>query len=105
MDCADEKQPGVAPIATYLKSLKRASRCDPDHYYLVNNYGPAYKADGSLVDVKEDPFTLPPQTLPNIGEALSKAGVSWRYYIGGLRGGSANADGARFAIQCNSTRT
>ena len=90
VNCADEQQPGVAPITAYLKSLKRATRCDPDHYYLVNNYGPAYKADGSLVDVKEDPFTLPPQTLRTIGEALSTAGVSWKYYIGGLRSGNAN---------------
>jgi phospholipase C len=42
------------------------------------------------VDVKQQPYTLPPQTLPNIAEALSKAGVTWKYYIGGLRHGHAN---------------
>ena len=90
VNCADRSQPGVAPIADYLSSQHRASNCAADHYYLVNNYGPAYSPDGSLVDVKLHPYTLPPQTVPNIGEALSKAGVSWKYYIGGLKPGGVN---------------
>src|SRR5271166_2385981 len=90
VNCADRSQPGVAPIVDYLTSQHRPSNCAVDHYYLVNNYGPAYGPDGTLVDVKLHPYTLPPQTLPNIGEALSKAGVSWKYYIGGLRHGGAN---------------
>jgi acid phosphatase len=94
VNCADESQPGVAPIATYLRAHHRPSRCDPGHYYLVNNYGPAYNADGTAVDVKQHPYTLPPQTLPNIGEAMSKAGVSWKYYIGGLKRGGAQHSGA-----------
>lgn len=94
VNCADLSQPGVAQIVAYLKSEHRTARCDPDHYYLVNNYGPAYNADGSAVDVKQHPYTLPPQTLPNIGEALSKAGVSWKYYIGGLKRGGAQHSGA-----------
>jgi acid phosphatase len=90
VNCADESQPGVAAILAYLKTLHRNPRCDPGHYYLVNNYGPAYNADGTLVDLKQHPFTLPPQTVPNIGEALSKAGVSWKYYIGGFQDGKPN---------------
>jgi len=90
VNCADDKQPGVAPIIDYLKSIKVPPRCDPDHFYLLNNYGPAYNPDGTLVDVKQRPFTLPPQTIPNIGEALSKAGISWKYYIGGIKGGKPN---------------
>jgi phospholipase C len=85
VNCADRSQPGVAPILDYLHARHLQSRCDPGHYYLVNNYGPAYNADGSLVDVKKHPYTLPAQTLPNIAEALSAAGVSWKYYIGGLK--------------------
>jgi phospholipase C len=80
----------VAPIVNYLKTLRRSPNCDRDHYYLVNNYGPAYNADGSPVDIKAHPYTLPPQTLPNIGEALSNAAISWKYYIGGLKPGGAN---------------
>ena len=94
VNCADLSQPGVAQIVGYLQSLKRPTRCDPAHYYLVNNYGPAFNADGTRVDVKQHPYTLPPQTLPNIGEALSKAGVSWKYYIGGLKHGGAQHSGA-----------
>ena len=90
VNCADDKQPGVAPILAYLKTLRVPPRCEAGHYYLLNNYGPAYNADGSLVDVKQHPFTLPPQTIPNIGEALSKADVSWKYYIGGFQDGSAD---------------
>jgi len=90
VNCADRAQPGVAPILDYLNSLHRESNCDSDHYYLVNNYGPPYNPDGSPVDVKKHPYTLPPQTLPNIGESLSKGGITWKYYIGGLRKGGAN---------------
>ena len=81
-------------MVRYLKSQHRTARCDPGHYYLVNNYGPAYNADGTPVDLKQHPYTLPPQTLPNIGEALSKAGVSWKYYIGGLKRGGSQHSGA-----------
>lgn len=90
VNCADPTQPGVAAIVDYLRTLHRASNCAPGHYYLVNNYGAPYKPDGTLVDVKAHPYTLPPQTMPNIGEALSAAGVSWKYYIGGLRSGGVN---------------
>ena len=94
VNCADLSQPGVDQIVSYLRAQGRPSRCDPDHYYLVNNYGPAYNADGTPVDVKQHPYTLPSQTLPNIGEAMSKAGVSWKYYIGGLKRGGAQHSGA-----------
>src|SRR6266852_5009834 len=59
VNCADQSQPGVAPILAYLRSRHLQSRCDPGHYYLVNNYGPAYDADGTPVDVKQHPYTLP----------------------------------------------
>jgi phospholipase C len=85
VNCADRSRPGVAPILAYLRSRHLQSRCAPGHYYLVNNYGPAYNADGTPVDRKRHPYTLPAQTLPNIAEALSTAGVSWKYYIGGLK--------------------
>ena len=90
VNCADLSQPGVAAIAGYLRTQHRASNCAPGHFYLVNNYGPPYNPDGTRVDVKLHPYTLPPQTLPNIAEALSKAEISWKYYIGGLRSGGAN---------------
>jgi phospholipase C len=90
VNCADPSQAGVAAIAGYLESQHRSSNCAPGHFYLVNNYGPPYNPDGTRVDMTLHPYTLPPQTLPNIGEKLSKAGISWKYYIGGLRAGGAN---------------
>jgi phospholipase C len=90
VNCADPSQPGVGAILAYLRSLLRPSNCATEHYYLVNNYGAPYNPDGTLVNTKLHPYTLPPQTLPNIGEALSKAGISWKYYIGGLRAGGVN---------------
>ena len=33
-------QPGVGPIVSYLKSLNIDPRCEPGHYYLLNNYNP-----------------------------------------------------------------
>jgi phospholipase C len=90
VNCSDESQPGVAAIVEYLHRQHRETNCAPDHYYLVNNYGPAYNPDGTLADTKVHPYTLPPQTLPNIGEALSRAGISWKYYIGGLTRSGAN---------------
>src|SRR5215469_2936844 len=90
VNCSDQSQPGVAAILQYLRRQHREPNCAPNHYYLVNNYGPAYNADGTLADIKLHPYTLPPQSLPNIGEALSKAGISWKYYIGGLTHSGAN---------------
>lgn len=89
VNCADQNQPGVGAIATYLQSLHVAPNCQSSHYYLVNNYGPAYQANGQPVDPSTHPFTLPPQTLPNLAQALSGAGVSWKYYEGGYNGGNA----------------
>jgi acid phosphatase len=90
VNCADATQPGVGPIRAYLQSLGVDPNCEPNHYYLVNNYGPAYQANGQPVDTSAQPFTVPPQTLPNIAQALSAAGVSWKYYIGGYNQGNAN---------------
>jgi len=90
VNCANSSQPGVNPILTYISSLKitPAIPCATNHYYLVNNYGPAYSANGSLVNTSSSPFTLPPQTNPTIADALSSAGISWKYYIGGFNGGN-----------------
>jgi len=95
VNCADRTQPGVAPILDYLNSLsyKPKSNCEPGHYYLINNYPPAYAADGALLPlppanaVSSAIIRLPPQTRTTIGDALSAASVSWKYYIGGFNDG------------------
>ena len=85
-DCADTNQPGVAPIVNYLKSLPQPIKpnCEAGHYYLLNNYNPGYFGNGK--DASKDqnpantPFTIPPSTVPSIGDVLNKHSISWKYY-------------------------
>jgi phospholipase C len=85
-DCSDMKQPGVAPIVQYLKSLPHAisPRCEPGHYYLLNNYNPGYFGNGNNAFTDTNPnntvFTIPPSSVRSIGDALLDAKVSWKYY-------------------------
>jgi phospholipase C len=84
--CADTTQPGVAPIVTYLKSLKTpiSPRCEAGHYYLLNNYNPGYFGNGknAFVDTNANNtvFTIPPSFVPSIGDDMIAHNVSWKYY-------------------------
>jgi phospholipase C len=85
-NCSDLGQPGVAPIVNYLKSLPEPIKpnCEAGHYYLLNNYNPGYFGNGK--DASKDqnpantPFTIPPSTVPSIGDVLNKHSISWKYY-------------------------
>ena len=67
--------------------------CAPNTYYLVNNYGPGFKPDGTPnPPAGPNDFRLPPQTLPTIADSLTANGVAWKYYIGGWNGGKPNAN-------------
>ena len=59
-------------------------KCDPGHYYLLNNYNPGYFGDGSNAYTDTNKantvFTIPPSTLRNIGDALLEKNISWKYY-------------------------
>jgi phospholipase C len=85
-NCADTTQPGVAPIVNYLASLPNPidPRCEAGHYYLLNNYNPGYFGNGNnaYTDtyVYNTPFTIPPSSVPSIGDSLLKAEISWKYY-------------------------
>jgi len=85
-NCADTKQPGVAPIVNYLKSLPTPikSNCEAGHYYLLNNYNPGYFGNGKNASTDQNPantpFTIPPSTVPSIGDVLNKHAISWKYY-------------------------
>ena len=89
--CADRTQPGVAAIQGLLQRLPyrafRQGNCAPGAYYLVNNLDPAYSPDGQLLPHGEADFRLTPQQLPSIGDALSRAGLPWKWYAGGRRNG------------------
>ena len=83
-NCADPKQPGVAPILDYLRKLRIDPRCEPGHYYLVNNYNPGWFGNGNNAFIDQNPsntpFTIPPSSTPSIGDDLNNAKVSWKYY-------------------------
>jgi phospholipase C len=85
-DCADTTQPGVTPIVTYLKSLKTPIKpnCEAGRYYLLNNYNPGYFGNGNNAytdtNANNTVFTIPPSSVPSIGDDLIKQSVSWKYY-------------------------
>ena len=85
--CADTMQPGVKTIRDYLATLPykvfRDGNCAPGSYYLVNNYDTGYAFDGTPKELGSAKFIVPPQVAPNIGTALAKANVSWKWYSGG----------------------
>jgi phospholipase C len=83
-NCSDPSQAGVKPILDYLKSLRVNPRCEPGHYYLLNNYNPGYFGNGNNASTDQSPsntpFTVPPSSTPSIGDDLNNARVSWKYY-------------------------
>ncbi len=85
-NCSDPSQPGVGPILKHLASLARPvnPNCDPDHYYLLNNYNPGYFGDGSNAytdhNVNNTPFTIPPTSQRSIADVLLENNVSWKSY-------------------------
>jgi phospholipase C len=85
-NCSDATQPGVEPIVKYLKSLSTpiAPNCQPGHYYLLNNYNPGYFGNGANAftdtNANNTVFTIPPSSVPSIGDDLIKNHVSWKYY-------------------------
>jgi phospholipase C len=85
-NCADTTQPGVAPITNYLKSLPTpiAPNCEPGHYYLLNNYNPGYFGNGNNAytdtNANNTVFTIPPSSVPSIGDKLIANHISWKYY-------------------------
>ncbi len=90
-NCSDAAQPGVGPIRSYLASLpyKPDPKCEPGHYYALNNVPPGYKASGTL---DAGGKALPPSSVRSIGDALAEKGVSFRYYGGGFNGAVAGKD-------------
>ncbi len=81
VNCADLTQPGVPAIVNYLQALPRPvePNCDSGRYYILNNYNPGYNGDGTSA-LANGPFTVPGSSVRHIGDALSEANVSWKYY-------------------------
>lgn len=99
-NCSDATQPGVAQITNYLGSLSRPinPNCDPNHFYLLNNYNPGYYGDGSnayadIGNPAETVFTIPPSSLRTIGDALNEKHITWAYFGDQWNTYLANPDG------------
>lgn len=91
VQCADLSQPGVSGIRNFLNKLPYPAfndgNCEQNTYYMVNNMDPAFAPNGEPLALGPEKFLLPPQTIPHIGDALSAAGVSWKWYSGGRNDG------------------
>lgn len=91
VQCADQSASGVAPIKDYLSKLPyrpfNDGNCEQGAYYMVNNLDPSYTADGQPLPLGPDKGLLPPQTIPTIGDAMTKGGVPWKWYSGGRNDG------------------
>jgi phospholipase C len=85
-NCADPTQHGVSAVVKYLQSLPHPvdPHCEVGHYYLLNNYNPGYFGQGENAFTDESPdntvFTIPPSSVPSIGDTLLKHDISWKYY-------------------------
>jgi phospholipase C len=58
--------------------------CAAGEYYLLNNQYPAYERNGTLRP--DQTYSVGPSSVPTIGDALSKADVSWKWYGDGFSG-------------------
>lgn len=95
-NCADESQPGVKAIIGYLNSLENTDKsfkifnggnCEKNTYYQVNNNYPYYRTTGEPISnapqyefPSRAKYSIGPQTIPTIGDALSQRGITWKYY-------------------------
>ncbi|MBV8206275.1 MAG: phosphoesterase [Acidobacteria bacterium] len=97
-ECGNRSQPGVAPVLRYLESLPYdpSPRCEPGHFYMINNDSPGFLPDGTLDTAGiAGGGSLPPSSTRTLGDALNEKGISWAYY-----GGAYNA---AIALQHNPT--
>jgi len=85
-NCSDSDQPGVGAVLGMLASLPYEvnPKCDPGHYYLLNNYNPGYYGNGQNAftdkSTSNTVFTVPPSSVRNIGDALLEKNISFAYF-------------------------
>jgi phospholipase C len=80
-NCSDPTQPAVASVVGYLNAVHVPPNCAPGHYYLLNNYVPAFIGSGAQDPTNNGQFTLPPVIKQkHIGDVLNNAKVSWAYF-------------------------
>jgi phospholipase C len=85
-NCADETQPGIAAVTSYLKALPYPvqTRCGTGEYWQAVNVNPAFTPKG----VVQSGLVVPPTAQRSIGDVLTAHKIPWKYYGGGF-----NADG------------
>jgi phospholipase C len=102
-NCSDPTQPGVKAIMNYLNILPykpfRSGNCAAGAYYLLNNQYPAYQRDGSLRP--DQTYTVGPSLTPTIGDELSAAGISWKYYGEGFDNKDSEVLYSHYCDICN----
>jgi phospholipase C len=85
-NCSDRNATGASEILQYEANLpyRVNPQCQRGAYYLLNNYNPGYFGNGmnAFTDTNPNntPFTIPPVTTRNIGNALLDKNISFRYY-------------------------
>lgn len=82
----DRASSGAAAIHDYLQALpyRVDPRCEAGEFYQASNVTPAFAPKGTA----NAGFVVPPTRQRSIGDAMSAAGVTWKYYGGGF-----NAEG------------
>jgi phospholipase C len=100
-NCSDPAGPGAGAILAYLASLPYAPKpnCAPGHYYLLNNYDPAYHGDGSLNT--DSLFIIPPSPVRTIADTFLEKGLSWKYYGEGWNSFVAKSKTSVYCNICN----
>ncbi|GLQ45173.1 hypothetical protein GCM10007862_02240 [Dyella lipolytica] len=105
VNCADDTQPGVASVRSYLKSLPyhtfHGTDCKAGAYYLVNNYNPGYLGDGTPAPLGSTLFTIPPTKQQNLALLLTRHNVSWKYYGEGFANGTESGEAGTFCNICD----
>jgi phospholipase C len=105
INCANASLPGIGSIKSYLASLPyktfHGTDCQPNAYYLVNNYNPGYLGDGTPAPLGSTQFTLPPTTQDNLALLLNRNEVSWKYYGEGWDGGKEDGEAGTFCNICD----
>jgi len=83
-NCSDFKQPGIAPIVSYLEALpyRPAPNCATAHYYMLDNTNPGFLPNGFRAPSPATQNMLPPSPVRTIGDALNDKRVSWAYFGG-----------------------
>jgi phospholipase C len=95
-NCSDTNAPGSKSIRAYLTALPyrpfNDGNCEPDAYYLVNNYHAGFLANGEPAALGSEIFRVPPQSQPTIADALSAKGITWKWYSGGRAAGGVTSE-------------